>query len=152
MGQTQTGAGTGGQGAETGLVDYLRTLWRYRWLMVSSCVLAVGLSVVTTLWSPKIYESSASLLVPRESSSVLAGLQASAALQQLGSVVAGPSLTPNRDMLVSILRSRTMAQALVDRFELQKRYRQRYAEDAVGVLQRVTLVSVSREGVISVRV
>jgi tyrosine-protein kinase Etk/Wzc len=148
--------GTGGArsriaGDEAGLIDYLRTVWRYRWIIVSICGLAVGASVVITLTTPRIYESTSSLLVPKESLGVFPGLQASAVLQQFAGV-AGPSLTPNRDMLVSILRSRTMAQALVDRFELQKRYRQRYAEDAVGVLQRVTLVSVSREGVISVRV
>jgi len=45
-----------------------------------------------------------------------------------------------------------MALALVERFQLQGRYKQRYLEDTINVLRRMTLVSVSREGVISVRV
>lgn len=63
-----------------------------------------------------------------------------------------PSLTPNRDLLVSVLKSRTVAQAVVDRFGLQARYRARFPEDAVRTLQERTDIRVSREGVISVRV
>lgn len=154
MSQAQTSGGTASpvRGDEISLVEYLRTVWRYRWLIVAICVLTVGASVVLTLRSPRIYESTASLLVPKETSGVFAGLQASAMLQQLGGVAGIPSLTPNRDVLVSILKSRTMAQALVERFQLQQRYQRQYVEDTVGVLQRMTLVAVSREGVISVRV
>jgi len=55
-------------------------------------------------------------------------------------------------MLTSILKSRTAAQVVVDRFRLQERYRALYLEDAIKGLQGATKVSVSREGVISVRV
>jgi uncharacterized protein involved in exopolysaccharide biosynthesis len=137
---------------EIGLVEYVQTVWRFRWLAGSICVLFLAGGVSMALLSPRIYEATSSLLVPREAPNVTAGLQASVMLQQLGGLPGTLSLTPNRDVLVSVLKSRTMAQALIERFQLQARYRDRYLEDTIGMLQKVTLVSVSREGVISVRV
>src|SRR5439155_14275838 len=63
-----------------------------------------------------------------------------------------PSWTPNRDLLVSVLKSRTMGQSVVERFRLQERYGARYLEDAIKRLQSSTSVSLSREGVITVMV
>jgi len=63
-----------------------------------------------------------------------------------------PSLTPNRDMLGNVLKSRTMAQAVVERFHLRERYGSQYLEDAVKRLRALTTITTSREGVISVRV
>jgi uncharacterized protein involved in exopolysaccharide biosynthesis len=45
-----------------------------------------------------------------------------------------------------------MAQLVLERFGLQARYRERYQEDAIKTLQRNTTVSVTREGVIAVKV
>jgi len=51
-----------------------------------------------------------------------------------------------------VLRSRTIAKAVVDKFSLQERYRSRYLEDAIKRLQDTSTISLSREGVISVKV
>jgi tyrosine-protein kinase Etk/Wzc len=138
---------------EINVLGYLALMWRYRTLILSACAAVTLATAVVTLITPKVYESTASLLVPKESSgsSFLAGLQASAMLQQFGGL-AGTSMTPNRDMLMSILKSRTMAQALVERFNLQQRYRKRYVEDTIRELQSAVVISVSKEGVISIRV
>jgi uncharacterized protein involved in exopolysaccharide biosynthesis len=138
---------------EVNVLGYLALMWRYRTLILSACAAVTLATAVVTLITPKVYESTASLLVPKESSgsSFLAGLQASAMLQQFGGL-AGTSMTPNRDMLMSILKSRTMAQALVERFNLQQRYRKRYVEDTIRELQSAVVISVSKEGVISIRV
>src|SRR5439155_21968857 len=85
-------------------------------------------------------------------SSLLGGFAVVSSLLQQQPGFALPSLTPNRDLLVSILRSRTLSNLVVDQFDLQNRYRQRYRQDTIRVLQQRTGVSVSREGVISVRV
>ena len=47
-----------------------------------------------------------------------------------------PSFTPNRDLLVGVLKSRTIAQAIVERFGLQARYRASYPDDAVNAAAR----------------
>jgi len=134
------------------LADCARTVWRYRRLIVGLCLCAVLVTFVLSITSRKIYESTATLLAPKEGTGtgLLAGLAGSGLLQQ-GPGFSVPSLTPNRDMQVSILKSRTVAQAVVERFRLQERYGSRYLEDAIHTLQRSTTISVSREGVIAVK-
>jgi len=61
-----------------------------------------------------------------------------------------PSLVPNRDLIVGVLKSRAVAQAVAERFDLMSRFRLRFAGDAVKRLQDATTVSISREGVVSV--
>src|SRR2546430_2769523 len=127
------------------------TVWRYKRLIAAICAMVVGITLGVTVMSPKIYQSKAALLAPKEgvAGGVLAGLPTSGFLQQVPGLFL-PSLTPNRDMLVSILRSERVAKAVVNRFGLQERYRARYFEDAVGRLRKASDVFVSREGVIFV--
>ena len=58
----------------------------------------------------------------------------------------------NRDMLTCILKSRTVADAVVERFQLGQRYRASYREDAVRILQRATRIFTTRDGIIAVTV
>ncbi len=81
----------------------------------------------------------------------MSGLAAAGLFQQVP-MLSTPSLTTNRDMFVGILKSRTVANAVVERFGLQARYRARYLEDAIKELAGATSVAASREGVISVKV
>ena len=63
-----------------------------------------------------------------------------------------PSLTPQRDIFVSILKSRSMAQDVVQRFDLQTRYEALFQSDAIRRLSGMTTVTLSKDGVISVEV
>ncbi len=118
---------------EVTLVDSALIVWRYRWLIAGLCVVAVIVTFVLTIMSAKVYESTATLLAPKEGpgSGLLGGLAVSGLLQQVPGLSV-PSPTANRDMLVSILKSRTVAQAVVERFRLQGRYRASYLEDAIS--------------------
>ena len=152
----QVSASSGGERVEeddTSLLDYVLVVWRHLRLIGGLCLAAVATTLVVSASSVKIYESTATVLAPKEvgAGSLFGGLAGSALLQQVP-LLSVPSLTPNRDMLVSILRSRTLAQAVVERFGLRERYRVRFLEDAIGRLQQTTSVAVSREGVVSIRV
>lgn len=137
---------------EPTLLDYAAVVWRHRWMIGGLCTVACAVALTWSLLTPKVYEATATLVAPKESGGGLLGGLATSGLLQAVPGISLPSLTPNRDLLVSILKSRTMAQAVVDRFGLQARYRARYPEDAVRALQGLTDITVSREGVISVRV
>jgi uncharacterized protein involved in exopolysaccharide biosynthesis len=138
---------------ETSLLDHALVVWRHLPLIGALCLAALVATLVVSVWSVRIYESTATVLAPKEggAGSLFSGLAGSALLQQVP-MLSVPSFTPNRDMLMSILRSRTLAQTVVERFGLQERYRVRFLEDAIGRLQRTTSVSASREGVVSVKV
>lgn len=140
-------------GEEASLVDHARVIWRYRWVVFSLCLVALAAAFLITIRTPRIYEATVTLIVPREGvgSGILGGLAVSGLLQQVPGISV-PSLTPNRDLLISLLKSRTVAEMLVDRFGLQKRYDVRFREDAIKALQDATNISVSKEGVIAIRV
>jgi len=135
--------------------DLASMVWRRRWLVTALCLLAAFGTYGVSKLLPKWYESTATLVTPKEGSGgLLSGLMASGMLQQNPGVGVPtlPSFTPNRDLLVGVLKSRTIAQNIVERFGLQARYGVSYVDDAIKQLRDVTTIATSREGVISVKV
>jgi uncharacterized protein involved in exopolysaccharide biosynthesis len=135
------------------IVDYAQVIWRRRASVLTVLVIALCIAAVLTIVLPKKYEAVASLITPRENaaSGLLGGLAtASGLLQQMPPSMSPPSLVPNRDLIVGVLKSRAVAQAVAERFDLMARFNLRYAGDAVKRLQDATTVSISREGVVSV--
>jgi uncharacterized protein involved in exopolysaccharide biosynthesis len=110
-------------------------------------------ALIFGLLSPKIYESTATILGPREGggSGLLSTLGAVGLAQQIAGISI-PSLTPNKDTFISILKSRTVAQALIEKFKLMDYYKAKHVEDAIRSLQGATKVSIAKEGVISIKV
>lgn len=141
---------------ELTLLELASMVWRRRRLVIAVCAAAGILTFGVSKLMPKVYESTATLVAPKEGSgsSLLSGIAASALIQQVPglAIPSLPSFTPNRDLLVGVLKSRTIAQAIVDKFGLRARYRSRYLDDAINELRGATTIAVSREGVISVKV
>jgi uncharacterized protein involved in exopolysaccharide biosynthesis len=135
------------------IVDYAQVIWRRRASVLTVLAIALFIASVLTVVLPKKYEAIASLITPRENaaSGLLGGLAtASGLLQQMPPSMSPPSLVPNRDLIVGVLKSRAVAQAVAERFGLMARFNLRYAGDGVKRLQDATTVSISREGVVSV--
>ncbi len=138
---------------EINLLDYWRVIWKYKWLIGGLCAASVSAALIFSLLSPKIYESKVTIITPKEGggSSLLSALGAVGLGQQIAGISI-PSLTPNRDTVVSILKSRTIAHSLVEQFKLKDYYKVLHVEDAIQSLQGTTKVSVSKEGVIEIKV
>jgi tyrosine-protein kinase Etk/Wzc len=147
-------AGATPRAYEATISDYARVVWRHRSLVLAVLTLALCVAVAITITTPKRYEASATLITPRENAStgLLSGLAAASGLLQQVPATLPPSLVPNRDLILGILKSRSVAQAVSERFGLAARYRVRYSEDAVRRVRNATTVVTSREGVISVTV
>jgi uncharacterized protein involved in exopolysaccharide biosynthesis len=143
-----------GSGERT-LLDLARMVWR-RWRLVAAlCLAAAVLTFGASRLLPKVYESTTTLVAPKEGTGTgLVGLATSGLLQQVPglSLPSLPSFTPNRDLLVGVLKSRTLAQGVVERFGLRDRYGARYLDDAIKMLHGATTIAVSREGIISVKI
>ena len=126
---TDTGREIAPRDDEVTLLDLALRVWRRRWLVVALCAAAGILTFAVSKLMPKVYESTATVVVPKEGagSGLLGGLVVSGLLQQTPgmSMPSLPSFTPNRDLLVGVLKSRTIAQAIVDRFSLRTQYRAR---------------------------
>ncbi|MBS1804118.1 MAG: chain length determinant family protein [Acidobacteria bacterium] len=113
------------------------------------------LAIILSLLLPKRYTATTTLLPPQQNSSL-----ASALSSQLGSLsgmasLAGGSLglkNPN-DMYVGMLKSRTVEDAMVQRFELMQEYRKKFASDARHELENHTKVDGSgKDGLIHISI
>src|SRR3989475_10787329 len=83
---------------EVNLPDYILVVWRYRWVVFGVVLVALVLTFVLTLMTPRVHESSAALIAPKEGSgaSLLGGLAAASGLVPPVAVPSIPSAAPNR--------------------------------------------------------
>jgi len=138
---------------EINLLDYGRVIWKYKWLIGVLCSTSVIVAMIFGLLAPKIYESTATILIPKEGGGggLLSALGAGGIAQQIAGISV-PSLTPNRDIFMSILRSRTLAIKLVAQFNLKDYYKALHLEDAIKSVQGATNVSMSKGGLIVIKI
>jgi len=138
---------------EINLLDYWRVIWKYKWLIGVLCSTSVIVAMIFGLLAPKIYQSTATIILPKEGGGggLLSALRASGMAQQIAGISL-PSLTPNRDIFMSILKSRTLAIKLVTHFNLKGYYNALHIEDAIKSVQGATNVSMSKAGLIVIKV
>jgi tyrosine-protein kinase Etk/Wzc len=109
---------------------------------------------ITSLLLPTRYTASTSILPPQQSSSAGAALMAQLG-NSLGSIasLAGGSIglkNPN-DLQVAMLKSRTVEDAMVDRFHLKDLYHKKYQSDARKKFEKyVDIDSGSKDGLIRI--
>jgi len=141
----------------TTAVERLRLLWEHRGPLLRYAVRGLLLSALIAFLIPARYESVARLMPPEtQSSSATAML---AALSSRGGDTLGGyagdllGVKGSGDLFIGILRSRTVEDALIRRFDLRKVYWVRRWEDAREELQRRTAISEDRKsGIIEIRV
>jgi len=138
---------------EINLLDYWRVIWKYKWLIGILSSTSVVAAMIFGLLSPQIYQSTATILIPKErgGGGLLSAIGASGIAGQITGISL-PSFTPNRDIFISILKSRTLARKMVEEFGLKDHYKALHFENAITALKGATKVSVSKEGVIELRV
>jgi len=115
----------------------------------SVAVLTAAISLVL----PKSYTANAKILPPQQGQSI-----ASSMLGQLGSLApllsgaGGLTLHNPNEMYIAMLRSRTVADNLVDRFNLMKVYHQTLRVGAQSHLESATQITSGRDNIISISV
>jgi uncharacterized protein involved in exopolysaccharide biosynthesis len=130
-------------------------IWRHRKLVTGFFVLVCLTTGIVTLFLPREYEATASILEPPEGKG---GRALEAFLGQsaspLGLLLQGAG--GGKARFLGILKSRTMQDDLIRQYELVKVYgvENSYApmRDARLQLERMTEIRASREGVISIKV
>jgi uncharacterized protein involved in exopolysaccharide biosynthesis len=140
-------------------VDFLR-IWtvlrtHYPWILAVTLIAMLG-SYLHTRRLPKIYSAAARIVVPQKGSSAggafipslgkgdsLAGLVAGS----LGLQVAGTT-----DLFIAYLDSRTMAEAVVAHFDIQRRYNAPELQRAVGIVMSMREFIPRKTGTIDIRV
>jgi uncharacterized protein involved in exopolysaccharide biosynthesis len=138
---------------EIDLLDYLRVIWRYRWMILALCIIAMSLAVGKSLRTPRQYQSVVTIVPPldilqRESGGALGSLNNPLLRQMMDTGVATIA-----KMYVEILESREVADAIIDRFHLMDAYENmRYRSDARRQLKKNTTVKTTDGGAVKVTV
>jgi uncharacterized protein involved in exopolysaccharide biosynthesis len=130
-------------------VAHLRLLWESRRFLARVAGASLLLSVIVALLIPKRYQSVARLMPP-DSQSGTGMAMAAAALSGQASGLAGIAgdllgLKSTSDLFVGILGSRTVADQLIQKFNLQKVYGVRRMEDVRKGLAGHSNISVDRK-------
>jgi len=120
-----------------------------RILQVTLAAMIVGAIVALIL--PKTFTATATILVPQRNQSVLGAI-----LGQVG-VISGIGetdlgLTNPSDLFVAMLRSRTVEDDLINRFNLRQVYQVQRYQDARRKLENRSEINGEREGLISIAV
>jgi len=137
-------------GDEIGLFDVLVVLARHKrrllFFPLAAAVLSAGISMVM----PNVYEASTTLLPPQQGQS-----NAAALLSQLGGLAgmggAAGGLKSSNDIYIGMLKSQTVANKLVAKFDLKKVYDTDSLEIARTRLEKSTTIGAGKDGLISIK-
>ena len=139
---------------EIGLIDLLIMLAKHKALILGLPFVVAIFVAAYSLTLPNIYTATAKILPPPQSASA-----ASAMLAQLGAGVAGfagaaAGLKNPNDLYIAMLKSRTIADNMIQRFGLLKLWEidAKYPSDAYKTLAGVTKFSSDKEGTITIEV
>src|SRR6266568_6353895 len=131
---------------EVSLLDLLIVLAKHKVLVLGLPAAAAVVSIAISLLLPNIYTGTTKVLPPQQTQST------SAVLAQLGSLagLAGgaiPGVKNPNDLYVGMLKSRTVADNLIQRFDLNQLYDQSYQSLTRKRLERETAITAGRDGI-----
>lgn len=137
--------------APVSLFDVLMTLAKHRRRIALATFAGAGLAAVIAFTATDIYTASTRILPPQPAQS-----SASAMFAQLGAMggAAGAlaGLKNPNDLYIGMLRSRTLLDAMVKRFDLVKAFGAANATAARGMLMGASKIYAGKDGLIAVEV
>lgn len=135
---------------EISLVDLIKVLRKRRVYIVTLFVLAVFGAYIFSKISPKVYSAKAVIILPTERG----GLSTQLLLQSLPALPVVGGLTGLTGGIganyVAILKSRTAAEYVVKRLDLEKRYKTNSLQEAISILQKSVKISDTKESTIEI--
>jgi tyrosine-protein kinase Etk/Wzc len=133
---------------EINLLELLQVIVKRKMIIIKICGFAVAASVIYSLTLPNIYSATAKVLPPQKESAggLSALLGQSAGLAGL----APGGLGGNSDLYLGILKSRSVADAVIKRLDLAKVYKANTLEAARRNLESTVKVQAGKDGIISI--
>jgi uncharacterized protein involved in exopolysaccharide biosynthesis len=139
---TDSPAASSDERGEISVFNAVIEILRRKWTVVRVTVAAAGTGLVAALLLPGTYSSTVTLLPPQQNSSV--GMALASQIGNLGSfagLASGMGLKNPNDMYVAMLKSRTVEDAMVQRFDLRGEYGKKYVSDARKTLEKHCFIS-----------
>jgi uncharacterized protein involved in exopolysaccharide biosynthesis len=156
------------QAARSKALEKARLLWQRRRFLARTTVLGIMVATVLAFLIPKHYTAMTRLMPPDQQSGMGTAMLAALAGRSGGSGATGGTggggglaalagdvlgMKTSGDLFVGILRSRTVQEDLVRKFDLRKVYGERFWEDACKDLDKQTEIEQDRKsGIITISV
>lgn len=140
-------------GDEINLLDSWRVLVKRRRVIGLIVGGAFIVSIIISFLLPKIYASTTSILPPQQENSLSVGMAAASqfAGNSLGGLAGGfLGLKSPSDLWVGILKSETIQDAIISRFDLKTLYQEKTIEDTRKALNKNVSIRKSKEDIISI--
>lgn len=134
------------------LLDYYRIIANRKKMIAAVTASAAVIAVVYSLSLPSIYTAKAMLVPTQEEKSPLSGLmgQVGGIMGLTGGSFGGPTQS---ELYVTMLKSDTVKDALVDRFKLMEVYKSKFHSDANQRLESLTSIGAGKkDGVVTIAV
>jgi len=135
------------------LLDYLEVLVINKRMIICLTVVAFFTSIIISLLLPKIYSSTALISPPQQENSIMGMMvgQLSAGTGGLASDLLGGGSTSDR--YARILKSESIKDPIIDRYNLIKEYETKYRVDTYKELDKHTSIEAGKmDGLISITV
>lgn len=137
---------------EVNLLDLAIVMAKHKKLVLGLPLAAAVVSIVVSLLLPNIYTGTTKILPPQQTQSTSAVLAQLGNLAGLaGGAAAGALKNPN-DLYVGMLKSRTVADNLIQRFGLDRLYDEKYQSETRKRLEKETTIVAGKDGIITIEV
>ncbi len=137
---------------EINLLEYLLVIVKQKRMIFRACVITFILACGITLLLPNIYTSTARILPPQETEMGLSGALGGG-LSDLAAMAGVSVGSASGDLYVGMLRSRTIADKIIDHFDLMAVYDEDYRVKMYGKLDDLVNISLGEEdGIVAISV
>lgn len=130
----------------------VRLAWQWRRFLLVNVVAVALLAAAVSLMLPNVYRAAATILPPKGENSGLSS-QLMDALSGLGNMgMAAPGLrTSTSELLATVLRSRRLADRIIDAEGLVAHYEKKSVPEARRVLSEMLAISVDADGLVHIK-
>ncbi len=138
------------------IIEYLKIVVRWRKFIIRNVILVTFLTIIVSLILTHEFRASTIILPPSPEQNAMMGLLSSSLTSSLADVAGISSMLPGfatpSDLFAAILQSGRIKSAIINKYNLKKEFKIKTMTDASKVLEDMTKIAVTPEGLISVSV
>jgi uncharacterized protein involved in exopolysaccharide biosynthesis len=133
---------------EVNFMDLLLVVAKYNRFIIMVTLLAAVLSIIYVMQATRVYTAKTVILPPQQESSASSALLASIAGGMMGG---GSSMAASTNQTLGVMASRTLADAVIQRYNLQSYYKQKSMTQTRSVLWEATKLKADKAGFITLQ-
>ena len=133
---------------EVNFMDLMLVVAKYNRFIIMVTVLAAVLSIIYVMQATRVYTAKTVILPPQQESSASSALLASIAGGMMGG---GSSMAASTNQTLGVMASRTLADAVIQRYNLQSYYKQKSMTQTRSVLWEATKLKGDKAGFITLQ-